>query len=53
VMLVGCEPASLGSDEGHMGLTPAVEGAVAEAVRVVERLVEKILHEDQQPQPAN
>jgi hydrogenase maturation protease len=53
VLLVGCEPASLGGDEGHMGLTPAVETAVAEAVTVVERLVDKILHEDQQQQIAD
>jgi hydrogenase maturation protease len=53
VLLVGCEPASLGGDEGHMGLTPAVEAAVAEAVKVIEHLVDKILHEGQQQQSAN
>jgi hydrogenase maturation protease len=43
VLLVGCEPASLGGDEGHMGLTPEVEAAVGEATKVMEKLVEKIL----------
>jgi len=46
VLLVGCEPASLGGDEGHMGLSPAVEAAVGEAVKVVERLIEDTLNQD-------
>jgi len=46
VLLVGCEPAALGGDEGHMGLSPSVEAAVPEAVRLVEELVNTILHED-------
>jgi hydrogenase maturation protease len=45
VLLVGCEPASLGGEEGEMGLSPAVKAAVNEAAKVVERLVEKILDE--------
>jgi hydrogenase maturation protease len=32
VLLVGCEPLSLGGDEGHMGLSPVVETAVDRAV---------------------
>jgi hydrogenase maturation protease len=43
VLLVGCEPATLGGDDGHMGLSEPVEGAVAEAVKATEALVEKIL----------
>jgi hydrogenase maturation protease len=45
VLLVGCEPATLGGEEGRMGLSEPVEAAVREAVKVVENLVEKTLHE--------
>lgn len=41
--LIGCEPASLGPEEGAMGLSPAVEGSVGEAVAVVEDLVQRLL----------
>jgi hydrogenase maturation protease len=41
VLLVGCEPATFGPEyEGHMGLSPPVEAAVDEAIRIIERLVE-------------
>jgi hydrogenase maturation protease len=43
VFLVGCEPATLGGEEGHMGLSQSVEVAVDEAVRATEALVRKIL----------
>jgi hydrogenase maturation protease len=43
ILLVGCEPATLGPEEGLMGLSPPVEAAVSEAVRVVESLVTDIL----------
>lgn len=39
VLLLACEPAELGGDEGRLGLTPEVEAAVNEAVPMVERLV--------------
>jgi len=42
VLLVGCEPEFLGGDEGHMGLSPSVEAAVAEAAATVESLVQRI-----------
>ncbi len=45
VLLVGCEPESLGGEEGHMGLSAPVEDAVGEAVTAVEILVEKVLNE--------
>lgn len=45
VLVVGCEPATLGEEEGQMGLSPAVEGAVDQAVKLVESLVYKILDE--------
>jgi hydrogenase maturation protease len=43
VLLIGCEPASLGGDEGHMGLSEPVEVAVEEAVKITKSLVKRIL----------
>jgi hydrogenase maturation protease len=43
VLLVGCEPAALGGDEGHIGLSEPVEAAVEEAVQATTALVKKIL----------
>jgi len=45
ILLVGCEPATLGPEEGQMGLSDPVAAAVAEAVRVVESLVTRVLEE--------
>ena len=45
VLLVGCEPASLGGEEGKMGLSAPVEAAVQEAARIVKSLVGAILDE--------
>lgn len=39
LLLVACEPQTFGGDDGVMGLSPAVAGAVDEAVATVERLV--------------
>jgi len=40
VILIGCEPGWLGDeDEGGMGLSKAVEGAIEEAVNMVEALI--------------
>ncbi len=39
VMLVGCEPETFGPEEGLMGLSEPVAGAVPEAVKLVESLV--------------
>jgi hydrogenase maturation protease len=47
ILLVGCEPESLGGDDGKMGLSAPVEAAVREAVKVVENLVERTLNEGQ------
>jgi hydrogenase maturation protease len=44
VLLVGCEPAYLGGDEGHMGLSPRVRAALDEAVKATEALVNRILN---------
>jgi hydrogenase maturation protease len=46
VLLVGCEPQTLGGEEGQMGLSAPVEAAVEEAVKLVESLINKILHKD-------
>ena len=43
VLLVGCEPATFGGDEGHMGLSKPVEAGVEEAVNATESLVKRIL----------
>jgi hydrogenase maturation protease len=43
VLLVGCEPATFGPEEGQMGLSEAVEAAVQGAVEMVESLVAEIL----------
>jgi hydrogenase maturation protease len=42
VLLVGCEPATLGPEEGMMGLSVTVEAAVSGAVEMVESLVAEI-----------
>jgi len=44
ILLVGCEPEYLGGQEGHMGLSAAVESAVGEAVTKIEWLVNQILN---------
>jgi hydrogenase maturation protease len=43
VLLVGCEPETLGGEEGRMGLSAPVENAVEEAVNLVEVLINKVL----------
>jgi hydrogenase maturation protease len=45
ILLVGCEPATFGGEEGGMGLSSPVEAAVREAVKVVKNLVEKTFDE--------
>jgi len=43
VLVVGCEPATVDPDDfGQMGLSPPVEAAVDEAVRMIESLVADI-----------
>ena len=41
VLVVGCEPADLGGEEGRMGLTPPVAAAVQHAADMVEALIGK------------
>jgi len=42
ILLVGCEPAPLLSEDGHMGLSDAVAASVDEAVRVIEKLITEL-----------
>lgn len=46
ILLVGCEPATLGPEEGQMGLSQPVAAAVEAAVHLVESLVADILAGD-------
>jgi hydrogenase maturation protease len=46
LILVGCEPADLGGDEGRLGLSEPVRLAVEEAIMLVSRLVEEFLQSD-------
>jgi hydrogenase maturation protease len=43
VLLVGCEPATLGGEEGHMGLSEPVAAAVDQAAALVRKLVTEYL----------
>ena len=44
VLLLGCEPGTLGGEEGQMGLSAPVEAAVEEAVNLVESLIDNVLN---------
>jgi hydrogenase maturation protease len=46
ILLIGCEPAYLGGDDGHMGLSKPVEAAVSEAVKTAQSLMRRILDDD-------
>jgi len=39
ILLVGCEPADLGPEEGKLGLSDPVEAAIGEAIGMIEKLV--------------
>jgi hydrogenase maturation protease len=43
IILVGCEPETLGGEEGHMGLSEIVMASVEPAARLIEDLVAKLL----------
>jgi hydrogenase maturation protease len=45
VLLVGCQPETLGGDEGAMGLSAPVEAAIDRAVTEIESIVEHILQQ--------
>jgi hydrogenase maturation protease len=44
ILLVGCEPETLGGEEGQMGLSAAVEAAVDRAVNLVESMIDQVLN---------
>jgi hydrogenase maturation protease len=46
VLLLGCEPATFGPEEGHLGLSDVVAAAVDEAVALVLTLVRRIHNHD-------
>jgi hydrogenase maturation protease len=46
ILLLGCVPATLGPEEGKMGLSEPVAAAVDEAVQLVDSLVSRILAEE-------
>jgi hydrogenase maturation protease len=46
ILLVGCEPATLGPEEGQMGLSEVVENAVERAVTLTESLVSSVLNDE-------
>jgi len=46
ILLVGCEPASFGGDEGCMGLSEPVAASVEEAVNATEALIRRLLDEE-------
>ena len=43
LLLVGCEPETLGGEEGQMGLSATVEASMEEAVKLVESLIQDVL----------
>jgi hydrogenase maturation protease len=47
ILLVGCEPADMGSDdEGKLGLSDRVQAAVGEAIRMIETLLSNTLQSE-------
>jgi hydrogenase maturation protease len=46
IVVLGCEPATLGGEEGHIGLSDSVLPAVDEAASLIENLVAKLLRGD-------
>jgi len=41
ILIVGCEPADLGGEEGRLGLSDPVHAAVDEAIAMIETLISK------------
>jgi hydrogenase maturation protease len=46
ILLVGCEPETLGGEEGHMGLSAPVEAAVDSGVHLLESIIDRVLNGD-------
>jgi hydrogenase maturation protease len=47
ILLVGCEPGTLGPEEGQMGLSAPIEAAVGEAVKLIGSMIHKIVNGDE------
>jgi len=45
ILLIGCEPETLGPEEGKLGLSATVEDAVERSIGIVEALVAELLTE--------
>jgi hydrogenase maturation protease len=43
VLVLGCVPATLGPEEGQLGLSDAVAGSINDAVNLIDSLVTRIL----------
>lgn len=43
IVLVGCEPATIGGDEGQVGLSEPVSAAIEDAMKLVKRVIETAL----------
>jgi hydrogenase maturation protease len=46
LLVVGCEPAALESEDGRIGLSEPVQAAVDAAVRLIESVVADLLHDE-------
>ncbi|MBV9760439.1 MAG: hydrogenase maturation protease [Acidobacteriaceae bacterium] len=52
ILLVACEPETLGGEEGAMGLSEAVSAAVPQGVHLIEKLIAEALASGEAPPPA-
>lgn len=48
VLLVACEPADCGGDEGRMGLTPRVAAAIEPAIEMIQNLLAELCESEAQ-----
>jgi hydrogenase maturation protease len=53
VVVVGCEPATLGPEEGAIGLSAPVEAAVDPAITLIESLIARYLDASANPEPGD
>ena len=52
ILLVGCEPASLGGEEGQIGLSEVVSAAVDEAIKLVQKLITGLRASESKREPS-
>lgn len=48
ILLVGCEPGTLGPEEGQMGLSGPIEAVIDDAVKLIESIVNKVMNKDEE-----